>query len=118
MSGRDIPEARIFTQGGSSRFLKRQLSLPVMRSSMAVVILGPPKTCGWRRQDCGGTTGMAEGKIAELVDNDEIMAQEGSDSLPLPAAFSALSWLTRSTRLKKRPRALARTTVAAIAIDK
>ncbi len=61
---------------------------------------------------------MAEGKIAELVDNDEIMAQEGSDSLPLPAAFSALSWLTRSTRLNKRPRALARTTVAAIAIDK
>jgi hypothetical protein len=31
---------------------------------------------------------MAEGKIAELVDNGEMLAQEGLDSLPLPAAFS------------------------------
>jgi hypothetical protein len=44
--------------GGYARFLKRQLSLPVSmmsqwcvsRSSMAVVILASPNTCGqWRR---------------------------------------------------------------------
>jgi hypothetical protein len=52
--------------------------------------------------------------VFELVDDDEIVAQQLLGQPPLrPAAFSCSNWLTRSTKLKKRPLARARMTAEA-----
>ena len=100
-TGATGPQAR--PASGQERFLKRQLSLPVSmisqwwvrRSSSAVVILGVaedrgPLTEGEIGGDDGGGSlvepaheveeklpaGLGEGQVAELVEDDEVAADE------------------------------------------
>src|SRR3954453_21477033 len=55
--------------------------------------------------------GLAERQITKLIDDNEIVAQQLlGQTATAAAAFSCSSWLTRSTRLKKRPLARERIT--------
>jgi hypothetical protein len=61
--------------------------------------------------------GLGEGQIAEFVEDDEVQRGSGSRPCGLPAgAGLGLEPLTRSTTLKKRPRAPARMQARAMAM--